>query len=109
MSIRSTCLTLSVSLLSMFTALSCKGDIGDECVADAQCRAGQTCDLISAGGYCTLEDCRDDECPEGSTCVTFENADRYCMASCDSSDDCRDGYFCEDELGAEPFCRQRAD
>ena len=100
---------VTLAIITLTTALSCKGDIGDECVADAQCRAGQTCDLISDGGYCTVKDCRDDECPEGSTCVTFENDDRYCMASCQASDDCRDGYTCDTELGPEPFCRQSTD
>ena len=87
--------------------LSCKGDIGDECVTDTQCRAGQTCDLISDGGYCTIPDCRDDECPESSVCITFENDDKYCMAKCSTNDDCRDGYYCEQEVGNTSFCRQR--
>ena len=94
------------STLSACLLFACKGDIGDECVADAQCKAGQTCDLISDGGYCTMLDCREGECPENSVCVTFENNDRFCMASCQQTDDCRDGYMCDRELGPAPFCRQ---
>lgn len=102
-------LTLLCITLGAGSLLGCKGDIGDECIADAQCQAGQVCDTISEGGYCTLADCRDDECPQGSICVTFENDDRYCMATCSSSGDCREEYYCEAELGPESFCRQSAD
>ena len=56
---RSETLKFSLTLLTLLMMLSCKGDIGDECVADAQCSAGQTCDLISDGGYCTVKDCRE--------------------------------------------------
>ena len=94
-------LTILSSLL-----LSCKGEIGDECVTDAQCRAGQSCDLISEGGYCTISDCREGECPDGSVCVNFENNDQYCMATCTSDEDCRENYYCEQSLGETPFCRQ---
>ena len=97
---------LKALLLISLLLPGCKGDIGDECVADAQCRAGQTCDLISDGGYCTRPDCREDECPESSVCVTFENDDKNCMAVCGSNDDCREGYQCDQELAIEPFCRQ---
>ena len=100
-------LTSLILVISCGSFSSCKGDIGDECVTDAQCQSGQTCDLISEGGYCTLPDCREGECPNGSVCITFENDDRYCMANCSQNSDCRDEYFCDRELGPEPFCRQR--
>ena len=98
-----------ITICSFFLGLlhlSCKGDIGDECITSAQCQAGQICDLISAGGYCTVTPCEPDTCPQDSVCVTFENDDRYCMATCGSNSDCRDGYRCDLELASEPFCRQ---
>ena len=109
---------LSPSLLSprvcivFFTAglcallSGCKGDIGAECITSAQCQTGQTCDLISEGGYCTIAQCEPDSCPESSICVVFENEDSYCMATCSQSDDCRDGYVCDQDSAEEPFCRQ---
>ena len=104
-----------ISRRSLLTALSmiafsvgCKGDIGSECITNAQCQSGQTCDLISVGGYCTITPCTIGDCPDESVCVTFENEDRYCMASCESDDDCREGYRCDDDLGPAPFCRQIA-
>ena len=106
---RQTNLRMFIYFLNILIAcllFACKGDIGSECVADAQCQSGQTCDLISEGGYCTLPDCREGECPGDSVCVIFENDDRYCMAKCQQSDDCRDGYICDKELGPDPFCRQ---
>ena len=97
---------LCLSILLSALLLSCKGEIGDECVTDAQCSPGQSCDLISEGGYCTIAECREGECPEGSVCVSFENNDQYCMASCTSNDDCRENYYCEDSVGESSFCRQ---
>ena len=100
-------LILMVSVISLgFFNLSCKGDIGDECITSAQCQAGQICDLISAGGYCTISPCEPDLCPQDSVCVTFENDDQFCMATCQSDNDCREGYRCDQELASEPFCRQ---
>ena len=93
-------------LLLSTSTLSCKGDIGDECIADVQCSPGQMCDLVSTGGYCTIMACEEGECPGSSVCVTFENEDRYCMATCGGNGDCREGYRCDQELGPEPFCRQ---
>ena len=100
------CVMMICILLLGLVNLSCKGDIGDECITSAQCQAGQICDLISAGGYCTVTPCEPDTCPQDSVCVTFENDDSFCMATCGGSDDCRDGYRCDTELGPEPFCRQ---
>lgn len=97
----------TLTFLCSLSFLSCKGNIGDECIADAQCSAGQSCDLISSGGYCTVVDCREGECPESSICITFENNDSYCMANCSSQDDCRDGYYCDSSFEQGSFCRQR--
>jgi len=91
---------------SALSLTACENRVGDACVSSAQCAPGQLCDNNSAEGYCTLRDCAEGDCPEGSICVTFESLDRYCMATCESGDDCREGYLCDEEVGAEPICRQ---
>lgn len=96
--------TLTVGFL--MACLGCESKVGDPCVTSTQCAPGQLCDINSEEGYCTLRDCEEGSCPSGSICVTFENLDRYCMATCQSGDDCRDGYSCDEEVAAEPICRQ---
>ena len=95
---------------AIFSALlvlgGCEAKVGDPCVSSAQCGIGQLCDINSKEGYCTQRDCEEGSCPSGSICVTFENLDRYCMATCESEGGCRDGYRCDEELADEPICRQ---
>ena len=98
-------LCLSFTALSLLL-LGCEAKVGDACISSAQCGPAQLCDVTSSEGYCTLLGCEAGECPSGSTCVTFENLDTYCMATCERSSDCRDGYTCDSSLESEPFCRQ---
>lgn len=93
-------------LIASLGSVACESKVGDPCVTSTQCAPGQICDIKSKEGYCTLRDCEDDICPSGSICVTFENLDRYCMATCQTTDDCRDGYMCDTEISTEPICRQ---
>ena len=86
--------------------IACESQVGDACVSSTQCAPGQLCDVNSAEGYCTVRDCEEGSCPEGSVCVTFESLDRYCMATCAEADDCRDGYMCDEEVASTPVCRQ---
>ena len=94
-----------MSVVGVFTFLACESEVGDPCVSSTQCAPGQLCDTASEEGYCTVRDCEEGECPSGSICVTFENLDRYCMATCASQSDCRDGYSCDTDIAAEPICR----
>ena len=72
----------------------CENAVGDPCIADSQCGLSKTCDLQSFEGYCTIPDCEEETCPNGSLCVEFKNAQRFCMATCTQNDECRDGYTC---------------
>ena len=90
----------------LLAVLGCEAQVGDPCVSSTQCAPGQLCDINSDEGYCTQRDCEEGSCPSGSVCVTFENLDRYCMATCASGDGCRDGYLCDEEIASEPICRQ---
>lgn len=95
-------------------ALACGPEIGDECSSSAECGAGRTCDLNSAGGYCTIGGCTANSCPENSVCVTFRNTESWCMAWCETGEDCREEYVCDTANGPmgpdgpHGFCRAPA-
>lgn len=87
----------------------CSPEIGDDCSTSLDCSANgdRICDVTSPGGYCTIQGCEADTCPEGSVCVEFNpdtprRASTWCMAPCKGNSDCRtdDGYEC---LRADTF------
>jgi hypothetical protein len=94
-------------LLALF-AVACSPEIGDDCATALDCSASGTrlCDMTQRGGYCTLEGCEENTCPEEAVCVQFGRrfegqsierlARTFCMLKCDSRSDCRtdDGYSC---------------
>lgn len=66
--------------------------IGAACTASAVCETVDEIELECltqfAGGYCGLEGCEgDDDCPEGSACVT-DNGTNYCFRLCIEKPDC---------------------
>jgi hypothetical protein len=79
----------------------CAAEIGDECETSVDCSpdGDRICDRSQPGGYCTVEGCSADGCPDEALCVEFDPqeprlARRYCMAACETGGDCRDGYRC---------------
>jgi hypothetical protein len=66
---------LVLCLLIAFAAAACGSEIGDSCSVTLDCdpsnSKGWTCDMSSAGGYCTIVGCDNDSCPEGSVCIRF--------------------------------------
>lgn len=95
-------------LLAALAVTACQPQIGDPCRTSQNCRPGHLCDdsVPGAGGYCTIFDCREGECPSGSICVRFDDAISACMATCDRNRDCRpgDGIVCRRDVGDTPFC-----
>lgn len=79
------------------------GSVGSMCETDADCSADAP-DCINdypglinpmVGGYCTVRNCGQDDCPSGSTCLSIEGTDlSMCLDRCASSADCRQGYSC---------------
>lgn len=97
---------LNIVLFMLFAFSGCAPQIGDECSSDLECGRARICDLASRAGYCTISPCEPGTCPEESTCVEFDNAETYCMATCESGDDCRTGYTCHDDAEHPRYCRQ---
>jgi hypothetical protein len=118
------------SLLALLLLLfGCGKEIGDECINSIDCspNGDRLCiDPAVNGGYCTIQGCDVDSCPEESVCVRFfsggfanrpcdgaedcsldelcslgtcvarSSESRFCMRKCESGD-CRDGYECRVE------------
>lgn len=75
----------------------CSRTIGDACANNVECSAlgDRFCDVASPGGYCTVEGCDQNSCPDSSACVRFFslqkgrascNVRKVTRASCPSND-----------------------
>lgn len=75
MSLRSLHASLLVvlGLLGCLGGLGCGKEIGDECFTSADCspNGDRQCDTVSNEGYCTVQGCDVDTCPEEAVCVRF--------------------------------------
>jgi hypothetical protein len=63
--------------------------VGASCQNDDQCRdEGQVC-LPFKDGYCGIEGCTaDEDCPQGSACVIYDDGNNYCFLLCRDKPDC---------------------
>lgn len=82
-------------MLLALVAAGCGKEIGDDCVVSSDCspNGDRVCDISSPGGYCTIQGCDFDTCPEESVCVRFFTgnfSNRTCVRETEdvSSDDC---------------------
>jgi len=62
-------------LLGLMTVIAagCGKEIGDECLAGTDCATDGTrsCDTSSSQGYCTIQGCDFDTCPDEAVCIRF--------------------------------------
>jgi hypothetical protein len=60
-------------LILVVVAVGCGKEIGDECIVSSDCSPSgeRQCDVSSKGGYCTIQGCDFDTCPEEAMCVRF--------------------------------------
>jgi hypothetical protein len=99
---------LLVILLPLaLVATGCAAEIGDSCETNVECSPSgdRICDTAQAGGYCTVQGCSADSCPEEAACVAFFPTNLLSRA-CDpltedavdpavqTTDDCRDDEVC---------------
>jgi hypothetical protein len=63
--------------------------VGADCTATSDCKtSGEVCLTEFKGGYCGLAGClHDSDCPQGSACVT-DNQANYCFLVCATKTDC---------------------
>jgi hypothetical protein len=66
-------LQLALVFAAVLAFAGCGDEIGDSCSLSSDCSADgdRTCDTSSTGGYCTIQGCEFDNCPEEATCVRF--------------------------------------
>jgi hypothetical protein len=81
--------------------VGCAPSIGDSCDGPIDCSiAGdRVCDLTQPGGYCTVQFCNPDTCPDNAVCVEWlpdpaRTAETWCMKRCRSDGGCRSAYRC---------------
>lgn len=93
-------------------SMACTPEIGDKCRTDRDCAGveARICDTSTPGGYCTIADCRPNECPNEAVCVNFGN-ESACMLRCDKKSCPRgdEGFVCRKDIGAVDFCYLPAD
>lgn len=76
-------LLVLLGCLAGIGGLGCGKEIGDACFSAADCspNGDRQCDTASSEGYCTVQGCDVDTCPEEAVCVRFYTgsfADRQC-------------------------------
>ncbi|MBW2733702.1 MAG: hypothetical protein JRH20_15045 [Deltaproteobacteria bacterium] len=95
----------------------CSPVVGDECTTNIECSAtgDRICDTAQKGGYCTVQGCTPDSCPEEAHCISFyptEFLERTCTPETEdavdpalpATDDCLPDEFCL----SSGFCAQRS-
>ncbi|MFW6050453.1 MAG: hypothetical protein ACODAU_04720 [Myxococcota bacterium] len=88
-------------LLGALLVTGCAPEIGDSCGTAADCSVSgdRVCDETQPGGYCTVELCDPDACPDNAVCVEWRydpprTAETWCMKRCSSDSGCRSAYRC---------------
>jgi len=68
---------------------ACGKDIGDSCIVSSDCdpNGERYCDISSPEGYCTVQGCDVDTCPDDSKCIRFFTGN-FENRLCGGQDDC---------------------
>ena len=87
--------------LPLWWCVACSPGIGDECLTNLDCDAqsSQICDLTVPAGYCTVDNCLPNNCPDQAVCVEFDSQNSYCMKACAGDEDCRPEHVCRRDKG----------
>lgn len=68
-----TCLRPLLLVLWLVVAGACTRKIGDSCTLNVECspQGDRYCDIAAPLGYCTVDNCDYNTCPDGAACVRF--------------------------------------
>jgi hypothetical protein len=100
-------------LLGAVLALGCGNDIGDPCSISSDCAqdGSRTCDLQSPDGYCTIEACDFDTCPDEAVCVRFypglmsdDTCDQSAPDTCEIDEICTVTGLCAARATERRYC-----
>lgn len=116
------------SLMSSLLFTGCSEEIGDSCTTNIDCstQGDRICDTSMTGGYCTVEGCDADSCPEEAACIRFfpapflsrtcdpkteDSVDPSIKATndCDKDDLCLSSGFCAMRSLERRFCMKRCE
>lgn len=102
-------LTFAAALLSLGSG--CARSIGDGCTVNVECSplGDRFCDTAQPGGYCTVEGCDYNTCPDGAACIRFFSLLRNgptCQPGCTpgSAGCCSPGQLCLQDQGGVAYC-----
>ena len=89
-------------------ALGCGAEIGDSCSQNTDCdpQGTRICDQSQPDGYCTIESCDEDTCPEEAICVRFFPAP-FLTRSCADPGDCAPDELCLSDGFCTPLSTER--
>lgn len=101
-----------VAVVTAALASGCGNDIGDACSANADCAQDGTRICAEApGGYCTIEACDFDTCPNEAVCVRFypglmtdETCDQAAPDACEIGEICTVTGLCASRNTERRFC-----
>lgn len=99
-SIAKICLVAAVFALG---AAACAKQVGDSCKTNIDCNieGSRPCDISQPGGYCTVEGCNLNSCPDEAMCVRFFPS-KYLTQPCDpATEDSTSNACAADELCLE--------
>jgi hypothetical protein len=98
-------------ILALAAAIGCGKEIGDSCIVSTDCdTSGQRiCDTQTKEGYCTIQGCNYNTCPEEAECVRYFTGE-FANKPCDYTTDGTSTFDCSlDELcDLEDHCVPRA-
>jgi len=106
----------SAVVLALLFAFGCGKQIGDACVVSSDCSPNGTrqCDISQREGYCTIQGCDFNTCPEEAACIRFFTGvfdNKPCMLNEDCSRDelCSLNDKCVPRSAEVRFCMKTCD
>lgn len=92
---------LALGLVLGLMLSACGKKIGDGCSSSIDCspNGDRLCDFTQPGGYCSIQGCDAETCPDGALCVEWRGEpsrtlETWCNSDCGRDQDCRTGYVC---------------
>jgi hypothetical protein len=108
--------SLLIAMLGAVALAGCGKEIGDACIVSSDCSTdgSRICDTAQKEGYCTIQGCDFDTCPDEATCVRFFTgsfANEPCMdaTQCTLDELCTLPGFCAPRSAEVRYCMRKCD
>lgn len=106
----------SLLLVSALVITGCGKEIGDSCIISSDCdpNGQRYCDSSSKEGYCTIQGCDYDTCPEEAACIrfftgNFENRPCADVSECTLDELCSLEGHCVPRSSEVRWCMRKCD